>query len=215
MRRTRNPGRERRRGGRPRNGTRRVRAGILGGSGRRLRAGGLDGRPRRRRAARYLEPVPECREHGLLSWMASRLGLFSKQTREALDHAERTLELGRRLSAARSAGCSWATWSRLPPPRVTVTGPIGRSTSSTSSPISGGGGRRRGVKIGWTWLATPSPGPSSPTCSSDRGHGPSYAVRRRTPGRTRTRSRACGSSRTAPGRARRTRGPRARHSPAR
>ena len=50
-----------------------------------------------RRAARYLESLPECREHGLLDWMAARLALFGKRLREALDHAQRTLDMGRRL----------------------------------------------------------------------------------------------------------------------
>lgn len=54
-----------------------------------------------RRAARYLEADGKggeaCRERGLLEWLSSRLALFAGKGDEALEHAERALELGRSL----------------------------------------------------------------------------------------------------------------------
>lgn len=54
-----------------------------------------------RRAARYLETREDaaepCPEQALLEWLSARLALFDGRCREALEHAERALELGRAL----------------------------------------------------------------------------------------------------------------------
>lgn len=55
------------------------------------------GRGWQRRAARYLTEVGDCRESGLLAWLACRYALFDGDLDGALRHAERVCDLGRRL----------------------------------------------------------------------------------------------------------------------
>jgi len=49
------------------------------------------------RAARFLAGQAEAPEHGWYEWIAARLALFSGDNAEALAHAERSLQIGRRL----------------------------------------------------------------------------------------------------------------------
>jgi tetratricopeptide (TPR) repeat protein len=52
------------------------------------------------RASNFLAGAPETREHGILEWLASRFAVVEGRSEEALQHAERTLALGRRLADA-------------------------------------------------------------------------------------------------------------------
>ena len=51
----------------------------------------------RNRAATYLASEQECREHGFLAWITSRIAIFAGAMESALEQATLALEIGRRL----------------------------------------------------------------------------------------------------------------------
>lgn len=53
-----------------------------------------------RRAASLLEHLPLCAQHGHLEWMNSRFCCYTGEIAEAIEHARKTIEIGRRLRDA-------------------------------------------------------------------------------------------------------------------
>jgi len=51
-----------------------------------------------RRAASYLVAVNECKQHGIMQWLASRLALFEGRLDECREHARAALQIADRLS---------------------------------------------------------------------------------------------------------------------